>query len=61
VISGVLDATSAGILIHTGQVELPARDFIFNPARLKYKNPFGFMVTCVLLDAGLMALLGKWA
>jgi len=31
VISGVLDATSAGILLYTGLVELLARDFLFNP------------------------------
>lgn len=30
IVSGVLDALSAGILIYTGLVELLAHDFIFN-------------------------------
>jgi zinc transporter 1/2/3 len=61
VVSGVLDATSAGILIYTGLVELLARDFLFNPMRSKDNRRLAFMVVCVLLGAGLMALLGKWA
>lgn len=61
VVSGVLDAISAGILIYTGLVELLARDFLFNPMRSKDNKRLAFMVVCVLLGAGLMALLGKWA
>ncbi|KIX07661.1 uncharacterized protein Z518_02314 [Rhinocladiella mackenziei CBS 650.93] len=61
VVSGVLDAISAGILIYTGLVELLARDFLFNPMRTKDNMRLVFMVVCVLLGAGLMALLGKWA
>ncbi|KIX99016.1 uncharacterized protein Z520_05477 [Fonsecaea multimorphosa CBS 102226] len=61
VVSGVLDAMSAGILIYTGLVELLARDFLFNPLRTKDNKRLTFMILCVLLGAGLMALLGKWA
>jgi solute carrier family 39 (zinc transporter), member 1/2/3 len=61
VVSGVLDSISAGILIYTGLVELLARDFLFNPMRTKDNKRLGFMIICVLLGAGIMALLGKWA
>ncbi|KAK3673315.1 hypothetical protein LTR78_006860 [Recurvomyces mirabilis] len=61
IVSGVLDATSAGILLYTGLVELLARDFLFNPDRTHDDRRLTFMVCCVLLGAGIMALLGKWA
>ena len=61
VVSGVLDAISAGILIYTGLVELLARDFLFNPRRTNNNRQLTFMLACVFLGAGLMALLGKWA
>lgn len=61
VVSGVLDAVSAGILIYTGLVELLARDFLFNPELTRSERRLGFMVGCVFLGAVLMALLGKWA
>jgi solute carrier family 39 (zinc transporter), member 1/2/3 len=61
IVSGVLDATSAGILLYTGFVELLARDFLFNPNRTQDDRQLTFMVCCVLLGAGIMALLGKWA
>jgi len=61
VVSGVLDSMSAGILIYTGLVELLARDFLFNPIRTKDNKRLAFMIVCMLLGAGLMALLGKWA
>lgn len=61
VVSGVLDAVSAGILIYTGLVELLARDFLFNPERTRDNTRLAFMIFCVFLGAALMALLGKWA
>ncbi|KAI9933653.1 hypothetical protein ASPWEDRAFT_43465 [Aspergillus wentii DTO 134E9] len=61
VVSGVLDAISAGILIYTGLVELLARDFLFDPHRTQDNKRLTFMVISMLLGAGLMALLGKWA
>lgn len=61
VVSGVLDAISAGILIYTGLVELLARDFLFDPHRTRDDKRLTFMVLSLLLGAGLMALLGKWA
>lgn len=61
IVSGVLDSVSAGILIYTGFVELLARDFLFNPERTRDDRQLAFMVFSVLLGAGIMALLGKWA
>ncbi|KAI7573934.1 hypothetical protein KC346_g20230 [Hortaea werneckii] len=61
IVSGVLDAVSAGILLFTGFVELLARDFLFNPDRTHDDRQLTFMIISVLLGAGLMALLGKWA
>lgn len=61
IVSGILDSISAGILIYTGLVELLARDFLFDPLRTKDNKRLSFMVFCVLLGAGIMALLGKWA
>ncbi|GAB7346042.1 hypothetical protein MBLNU457_4809t1 [Dothideomycetes sp. NU457] len=61
IVSGVLDSVSAGILIYTGLVELLARDFLFDPLRTKDNKRLTFMIFCVLLGAGIMALLGKWA
>ncbi|KAL1838268.1 hypothetical protein VTK73DRAFT_4409 [Phialemonium thermophilum] len=61
VVSGVLDSISAGILIYTGLVEMLARDFLFNPNRTRDKKRLGFMLVCLYLGTGIMALLGKWA
>ncbi|KAG9237062.1 Zinc/iron permease [Amylocarpus encephaloides] len=61
VVSGVLDATSAGILIYTGLVELLARDFLFNSEPTRDSKRLTFMVACVFLGVAIMALLGKWA
>lgn len=61
VVSGVLDAISAGILIYTGLVELLAADFLYNPERTKDTHRLVFMLGSVFLGAGVMALLGKWA
>jgi zinc transporter 1/2/3 len=61
VVSGVLDSTSAGILIYTGFVELIARDFLFNPDRPNDDRKLAFMIFTLFLGAGIMALLGKWA
>ncbi|KAJ5140832.1 hypothetical protein N7448_004240 [Penicillium atrosanguineum] len=61
IISGVLDSVSAGILIYTGLVELLARDFLFDPHRTQDDKRLTFMVLSLLLGAGIMALLGKWA
>ena len=61
VVSGVLDSTSAGILLWTGLVELLARDFLFDPKRTKDNKRLTFMVGCTLVGIALMALLGKWA
>ncbi|KAJ5511174.1 hypothetical protein LT330_006140 [Penicillium expansum] len=61
VVSGVLDSISAGILVYTGLVELLARDFLFDPHRTQDNKRLAFMVVTMLLGAGIMALLGKWA
>lgn len=61
IISGVFDSISAGILIYTGLVELLARDFLFDPNRTNDRRRLTFMIVCILVGAGVMALLGKWA
>ncbi|KXL44720.1 hypothetical protein M433DRAFT_68059 [Acidomyces richmondensis BFW] len=61
VVSGVLDSTSAGILLYTGLVELLARDFLFNPDRTRDDRQLTFMTVSMLFGCGIMALLGKWA
>lgn len=61
VVSGVLDAISAGILMYTGLVELLARDFLFNRQRAKSLWELFFNLSSMSWGAGLMALLGKWA
>jgi zinc transporter 1/2/3 len=61
VVSGVLDSVSAGILLYTGLVEMLARDFLFNPDRTRNRNDIIFMLVCLFLGCGIMALLGKWA
>lgn len=61
VVSGVLDAISAGILLYTGLVELLARDFLFNRQRSKTLRELFFNLFSMSWGAGLMALLGKWA
>ncbi|EPQ32161.1 uncharacterized protein PFL1_00358 [Pseudozyma flocculosa PF-1] len=61
-VTGVFDSVSAGILLYTGTVELLAHEFIFNE---KIRTaPLGKVMLNVgemLLGAGLMALLGRWA
>lgn len=61
IVSGVLDAISAGILIYTGLVEMMARDYLFNAHRTKSIKVLLFSVISMMFGAGLMALLGKWA
>ncbi|GAA5981723.1 hypothetical protein JCM11641_004226 [Rhodosporidiobolus odoratus] len=60
--SGVLDATSAGILLWAGLVECLAHDFVFDRQMAEASNgQVAFAVFFVLLGAGLMALLARWA
>ncbi|WVQ74081.1 hypothetical protein IAR50_003665 [Cryptococcus sp. DSM 104548] len=62
IISGVLDATSAGILLYTGLVELIAHEVLLNPRMMKSGNgKLTYIFCCMLLGSGLMALLGRWA
>ncbi|KAK4054509.1 hypothetical protein OIV83_001003 [Microbotryomycetes sp. JL201] len=63
IVSGVLDAFSAGILLYTGLVELLAHDFIFSRemAVEASNTKVTLSILSVLLGAGLMALLGRWA
>ncbi|KAK6345232.1 hypothetical protein TWF718_007158 [Orbilia javanica] len=64
-VQGVFDAISAGILLYTGLIELMAHEFLFSETfrpvrrgnRRRLFAAYGFM----MLGAGLMALLGKWA
>lgn len=61
VVAGVLDSSSAGILIYTGLVELMARDFLFSPERTDNDRQLVFMIVSMFLGAGIMSLLAKWA
>ncbi|KZV66307.1 ZIP-like iron-zinc transporter [Peniophora sp. CONT] len=62
IVSGVLDAVSAGILIYTGLVELLAHEFLFSPEMREASNgKVAYAVGCMALGMGLMALLGRWA
>lgn len=62
IVSGVLDALSAGILLYTGLVELLAHEFLFNKEMMKASNgQLCYAIGCMMLGCGLMALLGKWA
>lgn len=61
-VTGTFDATSSGILLYTGLVELLAHEFIFNEKMRQ--APLGKVMLAIgemLLGAGLMALLGRWA
>ncbi|RSH85381.1 high-affinity Zn(2+) transporter zrt1 [Saitozyma podzolica] len=60
--SGILDATSAGILLYTGLVELMAHEIILNPRMMKSSTGrLTYVFGCMMLGSGLMALLGGWA
>lgn len=62
IVSGIMDALSSGILLYTGLVELLAHEFLFNPSMQKASNKqITFASLFVLLGAGIMALLGRWA
>jgi len=62
IVSGIFDSISAGILLWTGIAELLAHEFIFNPKMRKASlGKVMYAGSCVVLGAGLMALLGRWA
>ena len=62
IVSGILDAFSSGILLYTGVVELMAHEFLFNADMLRASNgKLAYALGCMILEAGLMALLGRWA
>ncbi|TXT10571.1 hypothetical protein VHUM_02076 [Vanrija humicola] len=61
-VSGILDSLSAGILIYTGLVELLAHEVLFNPRMMGASTrQLAYVLSCIALGAGLMALLAKWA
>ena len=62
IVSGVLDAISAGILLYTGLVELLAHEILLNPRMMKSKTSYlTYIFVCILVGSALMALLGRWA
>ncbi|KAF8518935.1 ZIP-like iron-zinc transporter [Hysterangium stoloniferum] len=62
IVSGSLDATSSGILLYTGLVELLAHEFLFNPSMAVISNKrLAFNGITMLFGAGIMSLLGRWA
>lgn len=61
-VTGIFDAISAGILIYTGLVELLAHDFVFN--QKMHRAPMwkvAINIIELMIGAGVMALLGRWA
>ncbi|TFK26229.1 ZIP zinc/iron transport family [Coprinopsis marcescibilis] len=62
IVAGVLDSISAGILLYTGLVELLAHDFLFSKEMMNASNKkLSLAIGAMLLGAGLMSLLGRWA
>lgn len=61
VISGVLDALSAGVLIYTALVDFMARDFIFNKEIKHNLVELFYSLFCFALGTGVMSVIGKWA
>ncbi|GAA5893587.1 uncharacterized protein JCM6883_003570 [Sporobolomyces salmoneus] len=62
IVSGVFDAVSAGILLWGALVECLAHDFVFDRKMVEASNgEVAFCVFFVLLGAGLMSALGRWA
>ncbi|KAK6528022.1 hypothetical protein TWF281_009280 [Arthrobotrys megalospora] len=64
-VQGIFDAISAGILLYTGLIELMAHEFLFSetfrPVRRGKRRRLFAAYGCMMLGAGLMALLGYWA
>ncbi|GAA5910211.1 hypothetical protein JCM6882_001774 [Rhodosporidiobolus microsporus] len=59
--SGILDATSAGILMYTALVELIAHEFVFNKVYHTCSwTRLWFSLASFALGAGIMSLLAKW-
>ncbi|BGP62693.1 hypothetical protein NBRC10512_006234 [Rhodotorula toruloides] len=62
IVSGILDASSAGILLWAGLVECLAHDLVFDRKMAEAPpREVAVAVFWVFLGAGLMALLGRWA
>lgn len=62
IVSGVLNAISAGILLYSGLVELLAHEILLNPRMMRSSNGrLAYVFICIALGAGLMALLARWA
>lgn len=62
IVAGVFDSFSSGILLYTGLVELLAHEFLFSKTMMeKNTAQVALAGVWVLVGAGLMALLGKWA
>ncbi|KAK7056298.1 hypothetical protein VNI00_002851 [Paramarasmius palmivorus] len=62
IVSGVMDAFSAGILIYTGLVELLAHEFLFNKEMMTASNgKLAYALGSMVLGWGVMSLLGRWA
>ena len=61
-VSGTLDALSAGVLLYMGLVELLAHEFLFNPQMRDASTiKVAYACSCMIVSAGIMALLGRWA
>ncbi|KAG9296821.1 hypothetical protein G9A89_002218 [Geosiphon pyriformis] len=62
IVQGILDSVSAGILLYAAMVELLAADFIIDSKIRKGSKQYQIAAfVLLLLGAGLMALIGRWA
>ena len=60
IVQGTLDSAAAGILIYMALVDLLAADFMSHRMQANMKIQMG-SYTSLLLGAGCMSLLAKWA
>ena len=60
IVEGLLNSVAAGILIYMALVDLLAADFMNPRVQSKLKLQIGINIS-LLIGAGLMSLLAKWA
>lgn len=60
VVSGVLDAMSAGVMMYTAMVELIARDFVFKTPRFASLTDLNVQLLCMMSGIAIMSVLGRW-
>ena len=59
--SGIFDSLSAGLLIYNSLVTLLADDFIHGEILTASTSRIAFAIGSMMIGAGVMSLLGRWA